>query len=96
MSTDTTTNETPRRKPVKWGQLIGVLTLTVGLPIGIPAGIAIFNTWRKPFYDWSDRRAAWHARCDETVPLERREPTAACAHDLEQLMAEARAHGWTK
>jgi hypothetical protein len=91
-----TTNDTPRRKPVQWGKLIGVLALTVGLPIGIPLVLVAINTARKPFYDWSERRAAWHERCDATVPLEHRRPADACARDLEQLMVEARAHGWAK
>lgn len=88
----TVATDYPPTPPVKWGRLLVIIAIVVG----IPAGVITCNTLRRPFLDWSERRDAWLARCGPDVAPEHRRPQAYCDRDGAALLAEARANGWAK
>ena len=89
MTTDTETY--PPTPPVKWGRLIAIIAIVVG----IPAGIIACNEHYRPYRDWQARGHAWLERCDASVPPEHRRPADICARELTELLDEGRLNGWT-
>lgn len=90
-TTTATSTELPPPPPVRWGRLIAI----IGIVIGIPVGIITCNESRRPYLAWSAQREAWHRKCDAYRQTPLTNPAAAaCDEELKALVATAQRHGW--
>jgi hypothetical protein len=58
-------------------------------------GFAYFGEDHQQYLEFSQRREAWHRRCDAYVDKPATTPEAqACARELSELTAYAKRKGW--
>lgn len=83
----------PPPPPVKWGRLISIVVTVIAVPLLIVE----CNISRQPYLRFTERREAWHRKCDRYVNTPLTNPAAhACNEELLELTAYAKQQGWDK